>query len=366
MNIPKDRITSIQATIVLISYILATGMLTLPRLTLEKVKTPDVWITVIFAGLVAMIAGIIIVKLSQQFPDKTFYQYSQEIVGKWVGGLISLLIICYFFILAAYEIRTLQEVTSYFLLEGTPAWAIILPFMWLGLYLIIGGINPIARLCELIFPITVVLFLLVVILSYGIFEIKNLRPVLGLGVLPVLKGIKTTALTYAGAEIMLFLLVFMKKPNQAVKVILVGTAIPLFIYVIIVITVIGVLSANGVLTRTWPTVDLIRSFEIEGLIFERFEYLLLVIWIMQVFLTFAICHYAAALGLAQLSKKNIIPFMLGLIPVIYIIAMIPKNINDVFKLGEMMGNVALFLFGFLPLPLLIISRLKEKKHEGKA
>ena len=58
--------------------------------------------------------------------------------------------------------------------------------------------------------------------------------------------------------------------------------------------VIGALSIDGVVTRTWPTIDLMRSFEISGLIFERFESLLLVIWIMQIFATYTISYYAAA------------------------------------------------------------------------
>ncbi|MGM0878633.1 MAG: spore germination protein [Bacillota bacterium] len=362
---PKDRITTSQAVVIVVNFILGTGFLTLPRTSVEKVNTPDVWISVILGGLIAMIAGVIIVKLSQQFPEKTFYQYSQDIVGKWGGGLLSLLLVCYFFIICGYQVRALADVISVFLLEGTPKWAIILPFMWIGLYFIRGGINPIARLFEIIFPITVILFFLVAFLSFKIFELDNLRPVLGLGVIPVLKGIETTALSYTGFEIMFLLLVFMKQPNKAVKVVLVGIAIPLIFYMMTVVMVIGALSVDGVVTRTWPTIDLIRSFEITGLIFERYDSLLLTIWVMQIFASFTISYYAAALGLAQLFKKNIYPFMYGLLPVMYIIAMIPKNVNDVFSLGDMLGKVALYLFGMMPLLLLIISRLKGGgKHEN--
>ena len=169
-----------------------------------------------------------------------------------------------------------------------------MPFMWIGLYLIMSGINSIARMFEIIFPITV-LFLIISFMSIGIFEIDNLRPVLGLGIKPVLDGIKTTSLAYTGPEIMLILLVFMEQRNKAVKAILVGISIPLIFYVITVVMVIGALSIDGVVTRTWPTIDLMRSFEISGLIFERFESLLLVIWIMQIFATYTISYYAAAL-----------------------------------------------------------------------
>ncbi|MBO1583413.1 spore germination protein, partial [Bacillus sp. XF8] len=291
---PKDRITTSQAVVIVVNFILGTGILTLPRASVEKVKTPDVWISVILGGIIAMVAGVIMVKLSQQFPEKTFYQYSQEVVGKWIGRLFSLLVVCYFLATSGFQIRSMAEVISLFLLEGTPTWAIIIPFMWIGLYLIMSGINSIARMFEIIFPITVFIFLLISLMSLGIFEIDNLRPVLGLGVKPVLNGIKITALAYTGPEIMLILLVFMEQPNKAVKVILVGISIPLIFYVITVVMVIGALSVDGVVTRTWPTIDLMRSFEISGLIFERFESLLLVIWIMQIFATYTISYYAAA------------------------------------------------------------------------
>lgn len=95
----NDKITTSQALVILVNYILATGILTLPRTSVEQVKTPDVWISVFLGGLIAMIVGVIIVKLSQQFPEKKlFYQYSQDIVGKWMGRVLSLLIIVYFFL----------------------------------------------------------------------------------------------------------------------------------------------------------------------------------------------------------------------------------------------------------------------------
>jgi len=360
---PKDQITTPQAAVIVINFILGSGLLTLPRSATEKVHTPDVWISVILGGILTMIAGVIMVKLSQKFPQKTFYQYCNEIIGKWVGGLLSLFIICYFLLTSGFQLRSMAEVISYLLLEGTPTWAITMIFMWVGLYLIIGGINPIARLFEIILPLTVIFFLVVVFMSIKIFEIDNLRPVLGEGVIPVLKGVKTTALAFTGPEIMLLLIPFMNHPQKAVKALLVGVSIPLIFYVITVVMVIGALSVEGVVTRTWPTLDLIRSFEVSGLIFERFESLLLVVWIMQIFSSFTISYYAAALGLAQLSKKSIHPFMFGLLPILYIIAMIPKNINDQFKIGDFIGNVALWLFGLLPLLLLIISRIKGGKYE---
>ncbi|WP_409347160.1 spore germination protein [Paenibacillus sp. MBLB4367] len=359
----KDKITTSQAAIIVTNFILGIGILTLPRVSVEKVKTPDVWLSVIIGGLIAMIIGAIVGQLCRMHPGKTFYQFSMDIMGKWFGRLLNILVAAYFLYNSATILRSMSEIIKLLLLEGTPTWAIMMSFMWVGVYLIIGGINPIARLSELIFPITVVVYLVTILMGLGLFEIGNLRPVLGLGIMPVLKGLKTTALPYSGFEIMFIISAFMSKPDKAIKAALIGIAVPMIYYLITVVIVIGVLSVDGVVDRTWPTIDLLRSFELTGIFFERYESLFLILWIMHMYATYTVTHYAAALGLAQLFQKDIHPFIYGLLPAIYILATIPKTINDIFKSGTVIGNVAFFLFGVMPLLLLLVSRLRRRPSE---
>jgi spore germination protein len=83
---------------------------------------------------------------------------------------------------------------------------------------------------------------------------------------------------------------------------------------------------------------------------------------MQMFTIFTTAHYAAALGLAQIFNKSIRPFMVGLLPVIYLICIFPKNLNDFLNLGDLMGNAALYLFGLLPPLLLIITKWERRSQ----
>ncbi|MEC1261931.1 spore germination protein [Bacillus swezeyi] len=357
----QDKITVSQTVIIVTNFLLGTGILILPRTSVEAVKTPDVWLSVIFGGLVAIMAGFIMVELSREYPGKTFYQYSRDIIGKWMGGVISLLFICYFLATSGFQVRSVTEVIQFFLLGETPIWATAMIFLWCGIYLLVGGINPLARLYEIVFPITVLIFLTVVFMSAGIFDVDNLRPVLGKGITPAIQGIKTTTLAYTGIEVVMIIIPFMKKPDKAFKAALIGVCFSVIFYAITVIMVIGALSIDGVSTRTWPTLDLMRSFELPGLIFERFESLLLVIWIMQLFANFTISCYVAALGLSQLFKINIQPLLYILLPVVYLIAMTPKNINHLFQLGDLIGDSAIYLFGLTPLVLLAISNVRRKK-----
>ncbi|MFC7372474.1 GerAB/ArcD/ProY family transporter [Fictibacillus iocasae] len=358
---PVDKISSSQTAIILINMMLAAGILTLPRVATEKMMTPDAWITVIIGGLISMVIALVMVKLCERYPDQTFYQYNQEIVGKTIGSLINLAVVVYFLLLAALEIRIMVETTGLFLLPGTPTWAMIMPFIWIGLYLTLGGINAVARLLEIIFPITVLFFILVVFLGLKIFELDNLRPVLGMGVKPIVDGVPATALSYSGYEIILIIYMFMKNKAKAKKVVLIGIGVPLIFYAITVVVIIGALSVEGVLSQTWPVLTFIRGYEIKGLFFERFDSLLLVIWIMEIFSTFIVSYFAVAMGLAEVFKKDTKTFYWAILPVVYLIAMTPENINSLFALGDWVSKFGLLIFATIPGLLLLISFVRRER-----
>ncbi|MEK4205352.1 spore gernimation protein [Paenibacillus odorifer] len=355
----KDRITAVQATIILANYTIAAGIITLPRTIVEASETPDVWISVFLGGVITFLTGLIIVKLSQRFPGQTIFQFSGKIIGKPLGAILSILVVFYFLCIASFEVRSVQEVTSFFLLEGTPPWAIVAIFIWIAFYLCRGGLNAITSMCRLIVPITWTVFVGVCLLSIEVFDIDNLRPFLGDGLGPVWKGIRPTILTFTAGEAMLFVVAFMDKPQKAVKVIIAGTCISTFFYLLAVVMTIGAFSIDGVVTRTWPFLDLVRSFEVNYLIFERFESLLLVIWIMQIFCTFCITIYAAALGVSQIFHKRFNSCLLAILPVAYVVSRMPPNVNALFALGTVVGNWMIVLFGLIPLPLLIIAHFRR-------
>ena len=93
------------------------------------------------------------------------------------------------------------------------------------------------------------------------------------------------------------------------------------IYLVTIVTVVGNLSLPGIQTRMWPTFDMVRSFEIEGFLFERYESLFHCVWLMQIFATYAFKHYFAAIGIRDLFRlKNITSIQFAMLPVLYVIA----------------------------------------------
>lgn len=355
-----DKITTSQAVIFLTDSILGAGILTMPRDITEKVKTPDAWLSVLLGGVVILLVVWVMTKLSQQFPGKTIFEYARTLVGKIPGSMMSLLMVIYFLVIAGFEIRILAEVNVFYLLEGTPVWAVIIPFIWTGAYLASGGINCIARLFQIIFPISILILLLSFLLSMRLFELDHLRPFLGEGLPPVLHGLKSSILIYTGFEIVMVLVGHMQHPEKAVKTMLLGTGIPIILYVFATMIVLGGMSVTAVLRSTWPTLDLLRSFEITGLFFERFEFPFLVIWMMQMFCNFCSQFFVTSLGLSQTFGIKFPLVLFVLMPVLFIAALIPKTMNDLFALGGTIGYMSIILFALVTVPLSLVYLIRKK------
>ncbi|WP_179031444.1 GerAB/ArcD/ProY family transporter [Paenibacillus kribbensis] len=355
-----DKITTKQAAVFLTNTVLGAGILTLPRGVTKTVQTPDGWLSVLIGGCIVILVVLVMVKLSQQFPENTVYQYSRRIVGTIPGGCLSMLLIIYFLIIAGFEIRVLAEVTLFYLLEGTPIWAIVIPFIWTGCYLVFGGINPIARLYQIVLPISLFFLLLCFVLSLRIFEIDHLRPVLSNGILPVIKGLKSTVLVFTGCEVIMTLVAFLQHPEKAAKAMVAGISIPWILYFLTVFMVVGGLSVDSTVTSTWPTINLIRTFELPGFLFERLEFPLLVIWMMQMFCNFCSFFFNASLGISQVFGLKYRYAVFGLIPVIFISTMTPIRMTEVFSLGDAIGYMGIILFFLVPVLLSIVFMIRKK------
>ncbi|MFG6147646.1 GerAB/ArcD/ProY family transporter [Halobacillus sp. B23F22_1] len=365
MNRGTNEITTPQTIALVGSTLVAVGIFTLPRTLAEKVGTPDMWISILMGGGITIFSAFIIITLSLRFPQKTFFQFNQIIIGKWLGTIISLIFIIYVITLASFEIRSMSELTKFHLLEDTPLSVLMISMMWVGTYLLVGGINPIVRLFEFLFPITILIFLTIILLGFKVFDLDNIRPVLGLGVIPALKGITPTLLTNSGVEFLLVWVAFMKTPAHAKRVIGWGIGIPIVLYLVTIIVVTGALSVDRIKVETWPTFTLVQQYEYTGIIFERFESMFLVVWLIQIFFTYIVCHYIAAIGLSHILNVDFKKITYSLLPVIYIISLIPKSLNQISDMGTMIGYVSFVFAMIIPAILLGISWMAGLKEGEK-
>ncbi|WP_167568977.1 GerAB/ArcD/ProY family transporter [Brevibacillus migulae] len=361
----SEKFTTAQVASGVASTIFGAGIVTLPRSAGEAIGTPDVWMSLLFGGTICIALGIVCAKLCQRYPGLTFYDYSSQVTGKLIGSVLTICFVIYCLLVATYELRMNAEVVRHYLLQRTPIEFTTFCFMLISVYLVLGGLNPIVRLLELLLPVTTIVLFVVMLLGYRNFELENLRPLLSEGISPVLKGLHSTATPFIGFETILFFTAFMRTSRDASKAVVVGIAIPIMIYLCTLLIVIGTLSVQAVKTLTWPTIEVIRSIEFPGAFFTNFEILFITVWVIEMFTTFVVFYFLASLGMNQLFRTPIKYFHYGFFPVVYFLSFYPSNLDEAFQLGDIVGYLAMVFAGAIPLILLIISYLKDGSRVEK-
>lgn len=358
----QPKFSSLNVTTAIASMVIGVSILTLPRVAVDAVGTPDVWIDALAGGLLAMLAGYFCAKLSQHYPSYHFYQITGILIGKWGGALLTLFYSLYFFFLCVYEARVQSEVIRHFLLDQTPIHVTIIAFLLAGLYLVIGGPQPIVRLFLLYFPATILILFSIAILNYQSFQIENLLPVLHHGWTPVLRGLSATTPSYMGFEIIMFLTYMMKSPAGATKSVVIGLGFATLIYTTITLLVIGTLTAHEVKALTWPTMEFVKQIEFPGAFFEHYELFFMVIWVLSIFTTFVFCFYLVSLGLSLLVPIRLRLLQVLLTPIMYAFTMLPQDLDQAFFLGTQLGYVSIMASGIIPISLLLFSKWRKSAN----
>ncbi|RNB90420.1 hypothetical protein EDM56_07875 [Brevibacillus fluminis] len=358
--VTKEKITSSQVTIAVASFIISDGFIVTAKSAAETVGTPDVWLSLLAGGILCLLLAYLQAKLSQAYPEKTYFEYSQHIAGKAIGYVCSFLFIIYLIMITGHELRSQAEFIRHNLLDETPIEVTMAAFLLIGVYLILGGINPLVRMQELLFPFTIIVILLVFVFGMKDFHLYYLRPVLSEGIGPVLRGIKTTPFAYLGFETILILTAFMAEPQKAVRTVVSGLTISIVLYVLNGAILVGVLTEREVMTLTWPLMEFTRSIEFPGGFFENFEILFFIIWLIRFFSTFALAYYFGCLGISQLFNLRIEYIVLAMIPLIFWIGISGKDIDAVFAFAENLGYYGIIVSGIVPVLLYVIHLLKDR------
>lgn len=357
----KESISSYQASAIISNTTLGASMLVLPRSMAQAASTPDGWIALLLMSVIYIVFIFANVLMMKKVPFSSYYDYTNEGLGKWLGTIANLLIIIYFLGVASYEVRSMSEMVKFFLLQNTPIAVTMLSFILVGFYLVIGGIGDFARLCPFFLIVTLIILFVAYGLSVQEFELDNLRPVLGEGFSPVFQSFNASAISFVGIEMMLFMPAYMKSQKHTFAYGAVGFLIPAIIYIFTYILVVGALTVKETATLTWPTIALFQSFDIQGIFIERIESFLLIVWLVQLYTSFVGYTFFAAMGVSKLTKfpKKVV---LGLMAVvIYLAAIFPKDVDTVRVYLAYVNNLFFLLFGILPFLLFIIVFFKRRR-----
>ncbi|MBT2574756.1 endospore germination permease [Bacillus sp. ISL-51] len=355
----QSKISSYQGAALISNTMLGAGLLTMPRALTLKSNSPDGWIALGLEGIIFIFLIYLNTLIMKKHQYPSFFEYMNEGLGKWAGNIVNLMICLYLIGVASFEARAMAEMVKFFLLERTPVPVTLFIFIACSVYLIIGGMSDIGRLFPFYLTITIIILLIVFAFSFKIFNLDNLRPVLGQGFSSITSSLTVVSVSFLGIEVMLFLPEYLKNKKDAFRLSATGFSIPIILYMISYVIVVGALTTQDVQTMIWPTIALFQSFELKGLFIERFESFLLAVWIVQFFTTYVSYGYFATSGLKKIfglpMKKGIIFVAIAT----YFGSLMPKDANVLMTFSDILGYIFFGLF-LLPLLLFIVVAVKRK------
>jgi len=329
------------------------------------IATKNAWISVLICGLICVYGVFAASKLSELYPNLSFVEYAQVILGKWLGRLVVLIYFVQWYSVAGVIMRELTNRMN-LIMPRTPSWVIIVGILAVVAYAVSQGIEVIGRCAEFIGPLIIFIVILTLLLSVNNWRSDYILPVFkDLPIVPMLKGALPPAAIIGQNVILIMLFKFTPNTQAATKAAVAGTAIA---SLLVTITVVMVITTFGpfVSAKMWyPYFELVRVISVADFI-QNVDVIFVVVWLASVFIRISVIFFAASYGMGQLLKlKNWKHVLWVNVPIVFIIAQLPRSImeSDYFYPKYFTESFTLpFLILGIPTVLWIIGAIRVKKR----
>jgi spore germination protein KB len=322
----------------------------------------DAWLAAIFGLVVGLLLVWLYKTLGILFPNMTLVEYSEKILGKWIGKAISLLFFTFPFLLGALVLRNIGDFLTTHVMPETPIEAIHLIFLIIVMMGTRYGLETLARSGEILFPWFIVLFLFLVIFISPQIELEKIQPILEEGMKPVLQS-TFLFIGFPFLELVNFLMIFpyVNNPKDAGKAFFRGTLMGGIVLILLTALAILVEGADQTARNLYPSYILSQKINI-GDFLQRIEAIVAIMWFISIFFKLTICFYVSTISLAQILKLKeyrMLVFPLGMI--LFVLSLIVSpNIVYISTLVLNIWTSYASTFGlFIPLLLLGIAAVRK-------
>ena len=358
----KGKISSLQMAMMLYPAVIATSIISGPNIV-AKYASNDLWIPPIMSSLLGFITVFIAFELHKRFPKQTVIEISEQVLGKFVGKIVSLFILSFYLMVTGQVTRNYSEFIVSSFLFSTPIVVIMATMVVLCAFAVFGGIEVIGRIAQLFFPLFVFPILICFILLSPDFEVKNIFPILGGGMLPLLKGSIVEFGWYSEFFLITFLLPFITDANKARKYGMFTVLAVMVTLVVVNLVVLFVLGAT-IASKEFPLMNATRYISLAEF-FENLESVAMAVWIVGAFVKISVFFYAIALGTAQwlnLSDYRPVVWPLAILIVEFAFWSIPSTVELKIQLIKILPFYEPLMQTILPLILLIVAVLRKKRQ----
>lgn len=360
---PKSIINNNQLRNFIFFQYVASSVVLYPSM-LSSIAKQDAWLSALLGSLVGLIVVFIYYNLIDKMGKKSLIEYIEFLFGKYIGGLIKLLLIYFLILACSAQIWIMGNFLSTHIMHETPPYVLKTLFVIVVVIAAKLGIEVVARSSEIIIPIILIGFFIPNILLIPQIDINNMYPILEKGFSPVFKGI----LPFMGATSFTFiaLLTFCPSNVNNVKAIkkdfLIATIIASIVLIIAIDMCTLVLGSEITSRHLYPTHILSKKAKI-GEYIQRLEILFAMVWFLSVFYKLFIYFYSLTLSISQFLKLNdykILILPIAMIMVILSTIVYPDTIYFIEWDSANWPRLTLTFGLILPLILLFTQKIKGK------
>ncbi|HBC92533.1 MAG TPA: hypothetical protein DCZ10_06405 [Pelotomaculum sp.] len=320
------------------------------------------WLSAVLATILGLAGGYLMITLGLRYPSQTVIQYSQYILGKWLGRFVGLIYIIFFLLIAALATRDYAELYL-LLMPETPMAAFIAVSLLIAAYASVQGLAVIGRAAEILVPIIFFSIVIGILFNTPNMDLLQLELALDDGWRPAMVD-AVTQLPFIGIAVSwLFFLPSLRTKADARKTLLLSIAVLGLVIFLVSITIVSVLGADAPVISNYQFFWVFRAINIANFI-QRIESLFLISWSSTSFLMMTLFYYAASASMKQwLGLKNRLPLILPIGAVIFLLSIVlfPSymELRQSFRLDRF-GLIALPIEFGIPLLLLGVDYVKAK------
>jgi spore germination protein (amino acid permease) len=317
----------------------------------------DAWISVLLCGLTIHILVWMMFR-TLKIANNDLVYINQYCFGEWIGGLFNLMISLYFFCVAFIVFRSYIEVVQVWIFPYMKTWQISIVFLVLIYYIVTSGFRVITGInfFGVIIPFFVIFPLIFFPLEFAHFE--NLFPLFQHSIRDIWVSSKTMLFQFLGFETLFMYYPFIKNPQSSQKWAHFGVLFTTLLYLLVTIITFVYFSQAHLKHLSWPTLSLLKI--VEWPLIERFEYIVVSLWLMVVLPNISLSLWSACRGVKKVIHiKQRIILIMALI-VFFLLANVISQHQMIKQLTDAYSNVALyFVYVYIPF-MFIIMQIKQK------
>lgn len=301
-----NYLTSSQLTLILLGSMIGIGALTLPLGVIKNAKQSG-WIACIFGAVYPIYFTFMAQYMHKKFPDQNILMLSKKYCGKFLGNILNLIFVLYFLLIVTEVAAGINNILIIYMVSFLTKYKILIALLLPPAYVSYKGIKTIARMNEVIFYLTLVIFFIpIAAIKEGNFI--NMTPIFGGGIINIIKATKETILSYSGIEILLAIYPFFRDNSKIKKCGITSISIAGGIYVWLTFITIYYLGIDIIPKFLWPVVAVAEAINIP--VINSFRYIFMSLWTMIMFRVLSDFYYAFTFGLSQLitsvNRKSLV------------------------------------------------------------